>query len=248
MIVFVLAFLILVVATATLVLLYPSEISGQKTSTNNIGNSFTSTVGNTVSPSTSLSSYSTQTYPSYPPPKNDTILLKDPCAWWCNSNMYDWLTLNDSALFGVPDPMLIKAQIALESAFNSSATSRLANPICGGGTDYGLMQINPNCNNVSESQLFNASYNLYWGIKFWANDYLHLQQKWGSSCNTSMVLAGVLELYNGGAGYVGGACGSFPKGMNYIGLVSKYYYPFSLDANYTPLLQQLNDTSTVNND
>jgi hypothetical protein len=148
-----------------------------------------------TSSSATYSTTGTQTYPSYLPPKSDTIFLQDPCRWWCNANNYDRYVLNDYALFGVPDPMLIKAPIALESAFNPNATSRLANAVCGGGTDYGLMQISPNCNNVSRSQLFNASYNLYWEIKFWANDYLFLKQKWGSSCNNSIVLGGVLELY-----------------------------------------------------
>jgi soluble lytic murein transglycosylase-like protein len=172
----------------------------------------------------------------------------NPCNWWCNSNNYDRYILNDSAMFGVPDPMLIKALIGLESAFGTNATSRVSNAICGGGTDYGLMQINPQCNNVSQSQLFNASYNLYWGIKYWANDYLYMQGKWGSSCNSSILEAGVLELYNGGSNYIGNTCGSFPKGLNYVGLVSKLYYPFCQNANYTPILQRLNDTSSQSND
>jgi soluble lytic murein transglycosylase-like protein len=156
--------------------------------------------------------------------------------------------LNYSALFGVPDPMLIKAQIALESAFDPNATSRLANAVCGGGTDYGLMQINPNCNNVTQSQLFNVSHNLYWGIRFWANDYLFLEQKWGSTCNTSIILAGVLELYNGGSNYIGRSCGTFPRGMDYIGLISRYYYTFAENANYSSILQRFNDTSSSGTD
>jgi hypothetical protein len=177
-----------------------------------------------------------QSYPSYSPPRYDTISLKDPCRWWCNANAYDSYILNYSALFGVPDPMLIKSQIALESAFNPNVTSTIRNGACG-GVDYGLMQINPSCNNVDRSKLFDPQYNLYWGIKFWANDYLHMKQKWGSSCSTSQLLTGTLELYNGGASFVGSKCGSFPMGQNYTSLVGKYYYPFAQNAGYTVQMQ-----------
>lgn len=256
MVVLVLSAITLLAFGAALAYLYPSESPLQKSgaasgsglpppldSRSTSSSSSTSIVRSSVSVSTD----STQTYESYQPPNHDTIVLKNPCHWWCVSNTYDWSVLNDSAFFGVPDPMIIKAQIALESAFNPNATSRLTNSICGGNVDYGLMQVNPNCNNVNASELFIPSYNLYWGIRFWANDFLYLQQMWGSSCNTNMVTSGVLELYNGGAGYIGSTCGSFPKGMNYIGLVSVYYYPFCQDANYIPITRLLNNTSTGSN-
>jgi hypothetical protein len=235
---------------ATLVFLHPSDTQTQKSvgdsssDSTSSASSITTTSISTSEYSSSSTTVSTQTYPSYQPPKNDTILLNNPCRWWCVSNNYDWYILNDSALFGVPDPMIIKAQIALESSFDPNATSRLTNLVCGGNTDYGLMQINPNCNNVNKSELFIPSYNLYWGTRFWANDYLYLQQKWGNSCNSSMLTSGVLELYNGGADFIGSSCGSFPRGMNYIGLVSMYYYPFCQNANYVPITQLPNDTST----
>jgi hypothetical protein len=191
----------------------------------------------TAKSSSALFSSSAQLYPSYSPPDHDTINLTNPCQWWCNANAYDILILNYSAQFGVPDPMLIKSQIALESGFNSSAMSILKNQICGGGADYGLMQINPNCNNVTTSQLFNATYNLYWGIRLWANDYLYLREKWGSNCNTSTLLAGTLELYNGGSDSIGNTCGSFLLGLKYTILVEHYYFPFCTDANYEPMMQ-----------
>jgi hypothetical protein len=234
---------------ATLVLLYPSQISTTGKSSSTFSSSVsTSSSLETVSSSsttTSISSSSSQSssYSSYIPPSSDTILLKDPCNWACNSNSYDQLVLNYSAFFGVPDPMAIKAQIAQGTNFNPNATLTLATPVCGEQVDYGLMEINPNCySNLNPSLLFNASYNLYWGIKFWADDYLSLRQEWGSSCNTSMVIAGVIELYDGGPQYVGTSCGSFPNGLNYIGLVSRYYFPFCQNASYTPILQKLNYT------
>ena len=261
MVVLVLSAITLLAFGAALTYLYPSEAPLQKSgaasglpppldsrsTSSSSSSSTTSYTTGAVSSSTSVSTASTQAYESYLPPKNDTILLKNPCRWWCVSNNYDWYVLNDSALFGVPDPMIIKAQIALESSFDPNATSRLTNSICGGNVDYGLMQVNPNCNNVNVSELFIPSYNLYWGIRFWANDYLYLQQIWGSSCNKSMLIAGVLELYNGGSTFIGSTCGSFPKGMNYIGLVSEYYYPFAQNANYVPITQLPNDTSTSGN-
>lgn len=248
--VFVLAAIIVISFGATLSFLQrPSEGSIQ-TSSKSSGLASGSSSGrtasssiNAISSSLTHSSHSTQTYPSYSPPKSDIILLP-PCEWGCNSNKFDWIILNDSALFGAPDPMIIKAQIALESGFHPDATSKLANSVCGGSTDYGLMQINPNCNNVNRSELFNATYNLYWGIRFWANDFLYLQQKWGSSCNTSMLIAGVLELYNGGANYIGITCGSFPNGTVYIGKISPIYNQFCRDANYTAITQLPNDTIT----
>ena len=129
--------------------------------------------------------------------------------------------------------MLIKAQIALESAFNATATK--PNLKCG-GTDDGLMQLNPKCNNVNSSLIFDPAYNIYWGVKYWSDDYYFLLQKWGDSCNTTLVLKATLELYNVGATAIGNNCGSFPLGTNYTSLVMKYYVPFSKNASYTPTL------------
>ena len=219
--IFLIAGLLVIIVGASLTLLYPRVAPA---------------AGNIVSNLPSVSTTTTQSYQSYSPPSHDTIYLTNPCKWWCNANAYDTYILNDSALFGVPDPMLIKAQIALESAFNPNVTSTIRNGVCG-GVDYGLMQVNPSCNNVDKTKLFDPSYNLYWGIKYWANDYLHMEQIWGSSCSTSLVLEGTLELYNGGANFVGNSCGSFPMGTNYTSLVGKYYYPFSQNAGYTVQMQ-----------
>jgi hypothetical protein len=164
----------------------------------------------------------------------DIIALNNPCGFWwgCKTNNYDSMLLGYSSTWGLPDPMVIKAEIALESGFNPNA--KAWNSYCR-SYDEGLMQVNPTCNGLSASLLFQPSYNLYHALEIWGASYHSLQKKWGSGCGLRNLVIGTLEIYNLGPSGAGSWCGSFPKGTTYAHTVLYgYYYPFCKDSSYKP--------------
>lgn len=168
-------------------------------------------------------------------PTTDTIALTtNVCGWWwgCRTNNYDWYILNDSKTWSLPDPMVIKAEMALESGFSTSA--KAWNSYCG-SYDEGLMQVNPTCNNLSPTELYYAWYNTYHASEIWSNVYHTLVKRWGSSCSLKNLVIGSLEWYNQGPGGAGSYCGSFPHGTTYAyKVLNDYYYPFCKDSGYKP--------------
>jgi lysozyme len=89
----------------------------------------------------------------------------DPIAVGNNQyDQYDWIILQFAQQQGL-NPFVVKGQIMLESGFNTYAVSSVINWGCGGTNDIGLMQINPYCNGVSESSLFDAYTNIQMGTQ-----------------------------------------------------------------------------------
>jgi LysM repeat protein len=170
--------------------------------------------------------------PSTSPPQ-DVLAVNDPCSWWwgCQTNKYDSLILEYSNEYSVPDPMIIKAEIALESGYNPNAEAW--NNACG-SYDMGLMQINPTCNNLNATELFYPWYNVDHASQIWAEIYSSLVSKWGSGCGLETLIKGTLEVYNRGSGAAGSYCGSFPDGTDYANNVIYYYFQFTNDSGYQP--------------
>jgi soluble lytic murein transglycosylase-like protein len=169
---------------------------------------------------------------STPTPNTDILAVNNPCNWWwgCKTNKYDFIILNASSRWGLPDPMVIKAMIALESGFNK--TARAWNNWCG-SYDEGLMQVNPTCNDLNATLLFKATYNINHGSYLWGENYFTLLNKWGKGCSLKYLVMGALEMYNLGSGGAGSTCGSFPKGTQYAdAVINDYYFPFCNDSNY----------------
>jgi soluble lytic murein transglycosylase-like protein len=167
-------------------------------------------------------------------PATDILAVSNPCGWWwgCKTNNYDSLILQYSSTWKLPDPMVIKAQIALESGFNTNAKGW--NSYCK-SYDEGLMQINPTCNHLNAQYLFYAWYNIDHGAAIWSSNYQYLVSKWGSGCSLKNRVLGALEMYNQGPGGVGSYCGSFPHGTTYAyAVLNDYYYPFCKYAGYKP--------------
>ncbi len=77
-------------------------------------------------------------------------------------DQFDSIIVTYANQYGL-DPFIIKGQIMLESGFNQWAQSSAINWGCGGTHDIGLMQVNPYCNGVSASSLFNAWTNIQIG-------------------------------------------------------------------------------------
>jgi hypothetical protein len=163
----------------------------------------------------------------------DALAVKNPCDWWwgCNTNNYDWLILNYSNKWNLPDPMVIKAEMALESGFNT--TARAWNSYCE-SYDEGLMQVNPTCNDLNAAKLYHAVYNTDHATEIWGIVYQELLEKWGSSCGLKNLVMGTLEVYNLGPGGAGSSCASFPEGTQYASEVLTYYYQFCTDSGYKP--------------
>jgi hypothetical protein len=164
----------------------------------------------------------------------DILKVFNPCSWWwgCQTNKYDSIILNYSSYWSLPDPMLIKAEMALESGFNPSSLAW--NSYCN-SYDTGLMQVNPTCNNLNANKLLHPKYNVFHAAKIWSSNYETLVQRWGSGCSLKNLVMGALEMYNQGSGGAGSDCGSFPKGTQYAeNVINDYYYPFCSDSNYQP--------------
>ena len=68
-------------------------------------------------------------------------------------DQYDSIIVQLSQQNGL-NPFIIKGQIMLESGFNQYAQSSVINAGCGWTYDLGLMQVNPYCNGVSASSLY----------------------------------------------------------------------------------------------
>jgi LysM repeat protein len=85
-------------------------------------------------------------------------------------DQYDSIIVQYSNQYGL-NPFLVKAQIALESQFNTYAVSMVVNSACGWSHDEGLMQINPVCGNTGSANLFDPSTNIAIGTSVMAQLY-----------------------------------------------------------------------------
>jgi LysM repeat protein len=163
----------------------------------------------------------------------DSIAVNHPCNWWwgCITNNYDSLILKYSSQNDIRDPMVIKAEMALESGYNTKAESW--NSYCK-SYDIGLMQIDAKCNNLNATELFYPYYNIEHSTQIWASIYSSLVAKWGSGCSFENLVKGTLEVYNRGSSGAGSYCGSFPDGTDYANNVIYYYFQFTNDSSYHP--------------
>jgi LysM repeat protein len=85
-------------------------------------------------------------------------------------DQYDSLIVQYANQYGL-NPFLLKAQIALESQFNTYAVSEVVNVACGYSNDEGLMQINPVCSGEGSADLFDPATNIAIGASIMAGLY-----------------------------------------------------------------------------
>ena len=165
-------------------------------------------------------------------------------------DQYDSIILAAASEYGL-DPMVLKAQIALESYFNSQAVS--PDDPCGqiiqGGVDvghsYGLLQMTPACISwfarnpdgsidLASSQYstqwgnsaFNPVYNIYSAALAWYGNLQYAEQQF-PGCTQSQYVDIGLSAYNAGFGSVY-SCTSFnSQGTHYIDSVMNWYQEFS---------------------
>jgi LysM repeat protein len=85
-------------------------------------------------------------------------------------DQYDQIIMQYANSYGL-NPFLVKAQIMLESNFDTYAMSQLINAACGYTHDEGLMQINPYCSQTGSANLFDPWTNIRIGTGFMASLY-----------------------------------------------------------------------------
>lgn len=85
-------------------------------------------------------------------------------------DQYDSIIVQYANAYGL-NPFLVKAQIMLESNFNTYAQSTVVNAACGWTHDEGLMQVNPYCSGAGGANLFNPATNIQIGTSIMSQLY-----------------------------------------------------------------------------
>ena len=193
---------------------------------------------------------------THPPISCDDAGL-EPLQTGSTNDEFDCLILASVKDHMHPDPMLVKAQIAQESAFKANSVS--PDSPCGihtGWTDeesksFGLTQVTPACNEASmlllpdghpnlttDSQsslwgtsVFNPKANIDEGVLTMVNFLNKVKQLYPNCTDTeyNLMSAGA---FNSGAGSVLG-CNSYnERAATYVGLVRGHYANFARSANW----------------
>ena len=173
------------------------------------------------------------------------------------TDAYDCLLLALAAKYGHPDPMMVKAQVQQESAFNVLATS--PDSPCGspaGWSDaesksFGLVQVTPACGEEKPALLpnghpnldkdtqstlwatsvFNPSLNLEEGFKTITGSLQSLKAKY-PGCTSAQYVAMSAGAFNSGDSSVSG-CGSYnARAQSYVNAVLGHYRTFAASAGW----------------
>jgi hypothetical protein len=170
---------------------------------------------------------------------------------------YDCILIQLAAQYAHPDPMMVKAQVEQESAFNVLATSQ--DSPCGikaGWTDaesksFGLVQVTPACGEATPALLpnghpnltmdmqsalwatsvYNPTLNLGEGYKTITGNLRSLKQKYAGCTDAQYVIMSAAA-WNSGTGAVLG-CGMYnARAQTYVDAVLGHYHPFAKSANW----------------
>ena len=168
---------------------------------------------------------------------------------------YDCAILQVAQKWGMPDPMIVKAQIQQESSFQIFATS--GDSPCGtmqGWSDaesksFGLIQTTPACGEALTARLanghpnltkdmtaalwansvFNPTINLDEGVKTDVDNLKELKKKYAgcSDIQYNMMAAGA---FNSGTGAITGCAGYNARAQMYVTAITGHYHQFAKAA------------------
>jgi hypothetical protein len=185
-------------------------------------------------------------------PASDPLKTKN-----TKTDAYDCPVLELSAKWGMPDPMIVKAQIQQESSFNVFSVS--GDSPCGtmtGWTDaesksFGLIQTTPACGEAESARLpnghpnltkdmtsplwatsvFNPTINLDEGIKTDVDGLDALKKKFPgcTAIQYNMMAAGA---FNSGTGAVTGCGGYNARAQAYVTAITAHYHQFAAAAGW----------------
>ena len=169
----------------------------------------------------------------------------------------DCILLDLAAKYGHPDPMMVKAQIQLESGFNVLAIS--PDSPCGvpaGWTDpesksFGLIQVTPACGEAQSARLpdghpnletdmqspmwatsvFNPSINLDEGFQTIVGSLKTLQGKY-PGCTTAQYVEMSAGAFNSGDESVTGCAAFVSRPQGYVNAVLGHYHGFAKSAGW----------------
>ena len=185
-------------------------------------------------------------------PASDPLKTKN-----TKTDAYDCSILELSAKWGMPDPMIVKAQIQQESSFDVFAIS--GDSPCGtmtGWTDaesksFGLIQTTPACGEAKSALLpnghpnltmdmtsplwatsvFNPAINLDEGIKTDVDGLDELEKKFPgcTAIQYNMMAAGA---FNSGTGAITGCGGYNARAQAYVTAITAHYHQFAAAAGW----------------
>jgi hypothetical protein len=173
------------------------------------------------------------------------------------TDAYDCTLLALAQMYGDPDPMMAKAQIAVESGFNVLATS--PDSPCGspqGWTDaesksFGLIQVTPACGEESGALLpsghpnmdtdmqsplwatsvFNPAVNLDAGMQSITGSLKNLQMTY-PGCTTAQYVEMSAGAFNSGDSAVTGCAMFNSRAQGYVNAVIGHYHQFAQAAGW----------------